>query len=333
MYPVDALPDADENLVLLYGSPDVENERIGLVFDMDSNKASWLDDRYYAPPENTENVWAPLDVILEAWLGVITRQRHLPGGPETGFPGEVEGWHFSYPPPQDLEDALVAWDRYIQLVEGRLPAVQEIAASQESSSSQHTGLRGMAASFLHAARKPNFKFIAPELVFPDETQMTQLAERQRGRFLAANNGSIEDEDERWKNVITSVLFPLGDDIHAALCLDDNRAWQDAAGLILPSSESYARFSGEIDIHNTDAPDFERVWQSTSNFSPFWERHNMRLASIFNLWARFVEEGTWKVNGTGIAGALRDHLYEEEYTDIAGDVRIRLAGMLIDDVEA
>lgn len=330
MHPIEGLEDYT-NYILLYGCPDPENDRLGLVFDMDTNKASWIDDMFNLPPDNTESVWTSLESVLEAWIREIDRQRELPGGMEQAYPGEPEGWHFSYPPPKDTEDALSAWSQYVQLVEDKAAASVELPPKREPLGD--TGLRGMAAAFLNDARRPRFQYVAPELVFPSASQVEAMAVRQHQRFLAAD-GSIEDDEVvGWKNVVASVIFPLGDNINAGLCTCNDRGWQDTAGLILPTSNSYEAWSGEINDQNINPPDFERVWQTNNGVSPFWAPHYARLASIFKLWAQFVEDGTWPVGESGVIGSLRDHATEEEYTDITGETATRLSGMLFDDFDA
>lgn len=47
--------------IKLYPSNNIEDDGVGLVFDMDTNKATWVNQPLDTPPYYTEHVWLPLD--------------------------------------------------------------------------------------------------------------------------------------------------------------------------------------------------------------------------------------------------------------------------------
>lgn len=120
--PSQIYPEADplfygeyNDCIKLYPSNNIEDDCVGLVFDMDTNKATWLDQPLDTPPDYTEHVWLPLDEILEAWLYYIRRKHCIPRGRESMAPtrGEMIGWEMAYPPIQDVDDAVATWNEYV----------------------------------------------------------------------------------------------------------------------------------------------------------------------------------------------------------------------------
>ena len=313
----------------IYQSNDIENDSIGLVFDMTSNKASWIDFMYDTPPGYTEHVWVPLDQVLETWLNYIRRGRCTPRGNEEWAPtgGSMQGWDMVYPPMRDVEETLTTWNQYVSLVESKLPS----PGTPRRLAEPRPAFKGFAEAFFSRARIPTFRNVAPSLIFPSASQMSVLAARQQERFQAEEESFISERDGFMK-VIPTVLFPLGDNIHAGLSTTKERGWQDAVGLILPMSEGYDAWSGPIDDSN-DLPRYERVWQVVPLESPYWPRHPARLTWVLRKWIELVEDGTWKVGPDGIEGGWDDFTHWEECIGLDYMPSMRLSGMLLDTVDA
>ncbi|KAL2810188.1 hypothetical protein BJX63DRAFT_402635 [Aspergillus granulosus] len=332
------------DLVVLYKAAASRYSAFGLVFDMNTNKATWINLWWYKPPEYKEYIWAPLDVILEAWLAYI-RRRAVPRGFD-GDPEErdlmmirTEGWGLLSPPPQDVEEDLEVWDRYVALVESKLPESANTAVA--NTSKPELDFLGFPQAFFSRARRPTFKYVAPELVFPAPSQMSALAKQQRALWVMWKSGNrrkeydpeldfdIETASDRMV-AFQSVLFPLGENIEAGLSTSENKAWQDGVGLILPESGHYDLEYREGNRRHW--PPFKRVWQVEARESPFWAPHPARLARVLEKWIQFVEDGTWKVGKDGIKGKINSFLKHEVQDGWKG-VELTAYGMLLDGVDA
>ncbi|KAL4951549.1 hypothetical protein BDW69DRAFT_169843 [Aspergillus filifer] len=335
--------------VPLYIPSNFENDELGLIFDMDTNKATWVDWIFNSPPDYDEHIWLPLDEILEKWLAFV-RQRCIPRSRDsTAFSGSTEGWDMMYPPPQDLEEDLGMWSRYVALVESKLPEQkQQRASSMNLSTELEKEFLGFPQHFFSRARRPSFKFVAPSLVFPSAAQLTQLARRQRDQFALKEtdimtpygvNPDLKDIiwddlplDDESRKVIPTILFPMGDNIHAGLCSSEEGMWQDSVGLVLPSSRDYETWAGPPSKWRY-RPDSERIWQVRAKESPFWRAHDARLARVLEKWIQLVEDGTWKVGPDGIEGKLENFSESKgELTEWDGWVA-RPSGMFLDGVDA
>ncbi|KAF9889728.1 hypothetical protein FE257_007034 [Aspergillus nanangensis] len=326
------------NCVNLYLSNNVENDSVGLVFDMTTNKATWVDFMYDCPPDYTEHVWVPLDEVLEAWLRYIRRGRCIPRGNEEFAPtgGTMEGWSMVYPPMEDVEETLATWEEYVSLVEARMPSpppgVVQREQPEQPPQDNRTPFKGFAEAFFTRARTPTFTHVAPSLVFPSPSQMEALAARQQERFHAEESSWTTEEDGLIK-VVPTVLFPLGGNIHAGLATTADRGWQDGVGLVLPTAERYESWAGPVDEENNDPPAYERVWQVEAVQSPFWPVHAARMTWVLRRWIQLVEEGVWRVGTDGVQGSWEEFVQEEECVGEDGMPATRLVGMLLDGVDA
>ncbi|KAL4793382.1 hypothetical protein BDV19DRAFT_366766 [Aspergillus venezuelensis] len=335
--------------VLLYIPSTFENDELGLVFDMETNKATWVDWIFNTPPNYDEHIWLPLDEILEKWLAFI-RRRCIPRPRDiTIFSGRTEGWDMMYPPPQDLEEDLEMWSRYVALVESKFPEQkQQRASSTNLSAELELEFLGFPQHFFSRARRPSFKFVAPSLVFPAADQLKELAQRQRDQFALEEAdimtpygvdpdpkdivwGELPLHDESRK-LIPTILFPMGDNIHAGLCSSQQAMWQDSVGLVLPSSRNYEKWVGPPS-NRRFRPDSERIWQVRVKESPFWRVPDARLARVLEKWIRLVDDGTWKVGPDGIEGKLENFFESKgELTEWSGWVD-GPSGMFLDGVDA
>ncbi|KAL4886314.1 hypothetical protein BJY04DRAFT_178855 [Aspergillus karnatakaensis] len=354
--------DEYNKCVTLYSSNEDADEAVGLVFDLNTNKATWIDDYFFTPPRYMDHVWVPLEEILEAWLSHIRRRciAH-PGSYDDAFWGQAYGWRLRYPPKEDVEEDLRLWDKYVALVESKLPKKPQAATVNNADDVPE--FLGFPEEFLSRARKPQFKYVAPGLVFPSMSQMEELAQRQLELFGADKDSwrrpvsekvaehdeesAMEKDDspgmelldinEDWRpsTEVPTVLFPLGDNIHAGLCTGGDNEWQDGVGLILPSSKGYKRWIGPPADYSpysrSQLPRFERVWQ-VKTMSPYWRSHHPRLARVLEKWIQLVQDGTWKVGKEGIKGKLENYLEEEISTDSWEDQDTRPVGMLLDGVD-
>jgi uncharacterized protein YjiS (DUF1127 family) len=329
--------------VVLYRAASSQYSSGGLVFDMKTNKATWVNILWDRPPEYKEHIWAPLDVILEAWLTYIRRRGVPRFWDEHAFGGHTLGWGIRYPPPQDVEEDLEVWDRYVALVESKLPEGSYPTISNTSTNAtEGPEFLGFPQAFLNQARRPAFKYVAPELVFPSPSQLAALAETQRAGWVKRRNPrwhleEFIDRDTDIEGALDSdkvfptVLFPLGENINAGLSTSSHNAWQDGVGLILPTPGVYDLHYGE-GLSKFVSPRFKRVWQVEGRDSPFWAPHPARLARVLEKWIQYVEEGTWKVGKDGIKGKLSGYLKHEVIRGNWG-VEVEPYGMLLDGVDA
>ncbi|KAL3445454.1 hypothetical protein BJX65DRAFT_281220 [Aspergillus insuetus] len=329
--------------VMLYRAASWQYNSAGLIFDMKTNKATWVDMHWETPPKYKEHIWAPLDVILEAWLTYIRRRGVPRHWDEHAFGGHTLGWGIRYPPPQDLEEDLEVWDRYVALVESKLPKGSYATISNTSTNAtEGPDFMGFPQAFFSQARRPAFKYVAPELVFPSPSQLAALAEHQRAswvkiriRGLYMEHVSNSDTDIEGapdsEKVFPTVLFPLGEDLNAGLSTSCHNAWQDGVGLVLPTPGVYDLKYGE-GLRKSAWPPFKRVWQVEGRESPFWAPHPARLARVLEKWIQYVEDGTWKVGKDGIKGKLSGYLKHEVIRGNFG-VEVEPYGMLLDGVDA
>ncbi|KAL2845225.1 hypothetical protein BJY01DRAFT_214424 [Aspergillus pseudoustus] len=328
--------------VMLYRAASWEYNSAGLVFDMKTNKATWVNLHWNTPPVYQEHIWAPLDVILEEWLTYLRRRAVPRYFDEHAFGGHTEGWGLLYPPPQDVEEDLELWDRYVGLVESKLPQGPRLAISNTSTTGMHgPEFTGFPKAFFSQARRPTFKYVAPELVFPSPSQLSRLAEHQRatwvelrimGMFMeyVTNSDTNFDAAPDAEKVLPTVLFPLGDNIHAGLSTTSQNAWQDGVGLILPTPGVYDLQYGE-GLRKHGSQSFKRVWQVEPRESPFWAPHPARLARVLEKWIQYVEDGTWKVGKEGIKGTINSFLKNEVLDGYRG-IEVAAYGMFLDGVD-
>ncbi|KAL2813064.1 hypothetical protein BDW59DRAFT_167632 [Aspergillus cavernicola] len=343
--------------ITLYAATALEDDAVGLVFDMKTNKATWVDYMFNEPPDYTGHVWVPLEQVLEQWLGYLRRRCVSAGrgGGEEGrfgeraFGGFGAGWRMMYPSPEDLREDLGVWGEYVALVESKMPNKKKRQAEKQKEKESVAGMNnnngmdtdipeflGFPREFFRWARRPAFKFVAPGLVFPSASQMVELAKLQQERFIAEQTpryseggppvlpdwSSIDSEAVHdSEKVIATIIFPLGDNAHAGLCMSNNNGWQDSVGLVLPSSDAYEYWTR--DVRRGVVPAFERVWQVRNGQSPYWPAHYARLARVLRKWIQLVEDGTWKVGSEGVKGALHSYTKEEHGLDYKGDVEMSL----------
>ncbi|KAL3459818.1 hypothetical protein BJX64DRAFT_264150 [Aspergillus heterothallicus] len=330
--------------VLLYISASRDWNSAGLVFDMKTNKATWVSLHWETPPTYREHIWAPLDVILEEWLTYV-RRRGIPRYfDEHAFGGHMAGWGIHYPPPQDVEEDLEVWDRYVALVESKLPQGPILGISNTSTSAiQEPEFMGFPKVFFSQARRPAFRYVAPELVFPSPSQLSELAELQRATWAQMRIGGWymqhdADDDADFEGALDAekvhptVLFPLGDNLKAGLSTSGDNAWQDGVGLILPTKGISDLKFGEGSSRNWGGRGFKRVWQVEARESPFWAPHPARLARVLEKWIQYVEDGTWKVGKDGIKGKIKSFLKHEVHREWQG-IEIAAYGMFLDGVDA
>lgn len=340
-HPSQIYPEADplfygdyNDCIKLYPSNNIEDDCIGLVFDMDTNKATWIDQPLDGPPEYTEHVWLPLDEVLEAWLYYIRRKRCIPRGHEHMSPtrGEMAGWDMVYPPIQDVDDAVATWNEYVSLVESKLPDTGRRAQADAEGNPDLSQLAGFPGAFFSRARRPSFSQIAPGLVFPVSSQMSLLARRYQEHLRTENVSPTTGKDSDGKTrVVATVIFPLGDNIHAGLCTMCDAGRQDGVGLVLPSSEGYDFWSsGPVSRTANCPPRFEKVWQPVPNESPYGPVSPARLATVLRKWIDLVREGTWSIGPDGVQGTLDEFVRLEEY--VGYEVEFRPVGMLLDVVD-
>lgn len=207
---------------------------------------------------------------------------------------------------------MAAWDTYVALVKHKIRLQQQdtlvraasktetpLGPDPSPSPSPDPALHGFPRAVFGRIRTPGFKYVAPELVFPDAALLSRLSKRRNKRFEAENGTAV----------MASILFPLHDNINAGLCASNHQAWQDGVGLILPKTNDdfYTTWAADSPGENNEPPLFEDVWMSKWGChwrgGPYWRYHPPRLASVIRKWTELVENGVWKVGCNGIVGKL------------------------------
>ncbi|KAF3068384.1 hypothetical protein GL218_08392 [Daldinia childiae] len=307
-------PFEDEpSFILLYAQNSGDAPMDGGVFlDIVSYKAVWHERDFLTFPPADQ--WLPLEVLLQRSLDAWETGKFYWDVGQASM--AIRSWTQN-----DVEEALVAWNRLLSSIELRISSGTGNAPHRleplSSESLAPFNISTFAAEFLTRAQRPGFSFNAPGIntFTPELFVVTYTAEAPGSTRQTRWLGDSGDED--WP----TLLFPGIDTV--PLDVSDNpnmyinsfdRDWGFGKFTV-------NRQSGLYVIADTKYSDVVRLIASSGLPNACEFRHRFawgpprdpKLAEVLRHWASLVEEGTWSVDSNGVC---TDHEWFNTNTHVA-----------------
>lgn len=293
-----------------------------------------MDDHGFALPlEEHRELWHPLETVLSNWIDLIRlgKVTASPRDEPALFGSEKIGpWEWRPYSEAQVASCIGAWNRLCEAIEARMPSQPPSAVDlgpllapavlDEASVPQDCFSR----SFLTAARRPLFDFIAPGLTLPPADTSAFAAVQP---FTKLSRGC---------HTIPSVcIFPAagGEEVDLtrssypfSIGIDDSVPSRVIAGVynepVDRNNYDYAEegfrlllpygFRGDWDAslgaRKSDGSTIERsngteLFQH--GYKPFGGDYYraQRLERLFDCWCKLVDEGVWSVGPQGIQGTI------------------------------
>jgi hypothetical protein len=198
--------DSDEHdgLIVLYQNTGYDPA--GLVYSLDTQKVSYLQDAFISPYE-MKLPWADLDEVLQLYWDCIESGKFVVATESPGFGDDLvtQGWRVEQCTQKEMDQILDVWDKLVDVIAKRLPAGEkhgdehgdedEDEPQRKKRRKHQEGLIStevldkypaippFVRAFLSRARKPPFKSIAPQLEIPDEAFIHRVGAEMQKRFL------------------------------------------------------------------------------------------------------------------------------------------------------
>lgn len=311
--------DYDDEFILLYKSSSLNHEIGGLVLSLTTQQVCFVSDIYESP---RECLWGDLDKVLEIYMRCIHAGKFIPHAERLG------GWRVEEFTIGELNLALEMWDNLVASIAARLPTeasrvldIDGPALIPNHILDMYPVIPPFARAFLSRAKKPTFKYIAPQLQVPDEDFIHRvgqaLQERDHDASLATPMHEIadcprfllfpwrvpgvpllsQDDYDRWR-------LPGGRsrilDNRAGLYLTPDIIHAHASTLLLPFSigENGRVLTG--DGSNVERPGQDVLYRH-GMCNPFVPDHGTPLAAILVNWWEQLENSYWTVDEHGVAG--------------------------------
>lgn len=293
-----------------------------------------MDDLGFALPlEAHRELWHPLETVLSNWIGLIRlgKVAASPRDEPALYDGEKIGpWEWRPYGQAQVTSCLSAWNRLCEAIEARMPS-QPLPAADPEPLLTPAVLDGASVpqdcfsrSFLTAARRPLFEFVAPGLLLPP-ADVSAFAAMQPFSSLSRGCHTIPSVcifpaagGEEVDMTGLSPLFSIG--------IDDSVPSRVLAGVysepVDRSNYDYAeegfrmllpygfrgdrddglgarKSDGSIIVSDGGADLFQH------GYKPFGGDYYraQRLERLFECWFKLVDEGVWSVGSQGVQGAI------------------------------
>lgn len=311
------LDEQNPDQILLYGDAESSHEG-GVMYDAATDLAAW----FYFPEWPRPDEWVPLPIILSKWLELWENGKfHFDEGAPTL---DIRSWV-----PQDLEDALCAWEALINAIIARLPAntTGSIGNLSLNANSQILSLpqlengnfHDFAAAFLSLARSPpaQIKYIAPTITTWTATSFRSDVENEpasstRRQWLSRRQFPREQTPVLLfpsrnppNGFANRVPYPA--QCEAAPGFDEQWGFgkftlDRRAGVYL-YPDPYAGAGDAVILLEEDGRD---NWGTRMGWRSPWglAANGVKLAEMLGMWRERIESGVWEVGEEGVVGVWR-----------------------------
>lgn len=310
---------------ILYQAIDQEDSR-GLIIDLRSLKCYYLSSTETELSDDWD--WQPLEFVLGKWWEMIKTGKYAidasPESLETDPEYGAIGWTMMPYVASDVDEAVDAWDRYVNAIVRRLP--EDVSKTLpatitrgwvDEAELEKLEVKGFVRDFLTRARRPpsGISNVAPGLQILDDETLKGF-----GRILLQRKEEFEwvdPADMTFPLCLSSHRFPESALSAALEGLDFLRKqflYDDRAGLyIRPSSDALYSDSVAM-ITPYENPDYtgdifelrRRVFEyQKQGVCPYQPPHDIRLVSVLKKWIQLLEDGGWTVGKDGVEGLIDD----------------------------
>lgn len=313
------------------------NHSLGLLYDQSTHRAIHVESQDYCRvAQNGRQEWLPLEVILEAYLQMIDRQKiHAVGDDYEGDQERADPWIMPSYTTSDLTDTIAAWNELIDAVEQRMGLEAQIADHRTLPKDLYGNINfsetSFASEFINSARMPRFKHIAPGLRLPSkqpftDTSLDEDEHRLRPTLLLQSDLLAHQDIDRSPYGHSHPICNFRPDIErevtsalpAGLYLTESEPnsmhpYEDGVKLLLPftlGSNKCARRSdnslvGEaVFEQGPEAPNQPRSSELyQSGFNAYITSHDVQLRHVLVRWRDMVVQGKWQVDEEGVMGGI------------------------------
>jgi hypothetical protein len=335
--------DSDEHdgLIVLYQNTGYDPA--GLVYSLDTQQVSYLQDAFTSPYE-MKLPWAHLDEVLQLYWDCIESGKFVVDTESPGFGDDLvtQGWRVEQCTEKEMDQILHVWDKLVDVIAKRLPVGEkheeehgdedEDEPQRKKRRKQQEGLIStevldkypaippFVRAFLSRARKPPFKFIAPQLEIPDEAFIHRVGAEMQMRFPDA---TLEEPQHEICEARLFLLFPWRTPGIQLLSESDQESWKprrrsgildNRAGLYVHSDSFYSHCGtlllpfplggdGHLlrgDGTKVNGPGQDVLYQR-GMCNPFLPGYGTPLTPILVNWWEQVEDESWLVDENGVAG--------------------------------
>lgn len=293
----------------------------GLSMYLDDHTVSFIET---CEDEPTEALYVDLEGTLKSYLDYIDAGKFVVDAryERSGYGdgSACEGWRYEGYLPVELDMTIELWSNLVDLIASKMPDSPSTETDEVlipvSVLEQHPSIPLFARAFLSRAKKPPFRMIAPELLVPDGGFVQRLGAQLDQRYEPA----MACEQLRCPTA-NFLLFPWETPGVPFVSLDDEDRWvrnrrllDERAGLYLMPDEIMAntikmllpfpigrsRFVLRSDGETNSKAAHDILYQH-GICNPSLPPHGTPLAAVLSSWFDLVDDGTWPVNGDGVAG--------------------------------
>ncbi|KAK0672638.1 hypothetical protein QBC41DRAFT_313077 [Cercophora samala] len=269
----------------------------GLVLDVDTLEATWRHGMD-GLPEYPSASWIPLHVVLEKELEKWERGEYYFDEERKAI--DQRGWTEI-----GLQETVQAWEGLLKAIEdkGGKKGEWDEPLPLEDEDIERYKVSWFAKEFLSRAKRPRFRFIAPGItVFSPESWLEVYGSEPENsdRRLDVHRA----ENKNWPTLVFPAAYQIGSPFYewrpGYLKVAHSQMVHRRAGVYLNAWDRRYAEAAELVSGSVDIP------QGIASFDrqpPWGPVRGTRLVLILRHWTTLVEDGTWKVDGDGVAEHL------------------------------